>query len=85
LARSLAAELASANIRVNVVSPGVIETGFIGADTAALSAWVSARVPLGRLGAPDEIANAVRYVILDAPGYLTGARIAVDGGAEAVA
>jgi NAD(P)-dependent dehydrogenase (short-subunit alcohol dehydrogenase family) len=37
------------------------------------------------LGTPEEVAEAVRYVILDAPAYLTGARIAVDGGAEALA
>ena len=73
------------SIRVNVVSPGVIDTRFIGGASAALSAWASERVPAGRLGTPEEIANAVRYVILDAPEYLTGARLAVDGGAEAVA
>ena len=85
LARSLAAELAPSGIRVNIVSPGVIETPFLGDHAAALDDWVRASVPLARLGAPDEVANAVRYVILDAPAYLTGARIAVDGGAEALA
>ncbi len=85
LARSLAAELAPSGIRVNIVSPGVIETPFLGDHAAALDDWVQASVPLARLGAPDEVANAVRYVILDAPAYLTGARIAVDGGAEALA
>jgi 3-oxoacyl-[acyl-carrier protein] reductase len=84
-ARSLAPELAPAGIRVNVISPGVIETPFIGGASAALSAWANERVPLGRLGAAEEIADVVRYVILGAPEYLTGARIAVDGGAEAVA
>ncbi len=85
LARSLAAELAPAGIRVNVVSPGVIDTPFLGDDTAALASWVDARVPLARLGSPDEVASVVRYLILDSPRYLTGARIAVDGGAETVA
>ncbi len=85
LARSLAGELAPAGIRVNVVAPGVIETPFLGDDATALASWVDARVPLARLGAPEEVANVVRYLILDAPGYLTGARIAVDGGAETVA
>jgi NAD(P)-dependent dehydrogenase (short-subunit alcohol dehydrogenase family) len=85
LARSLAAELGPSGIRVNVVAPGVIETPFLGEATAELSDWVRARVPVARLGAADEVANAVRYVILDAPAYLTGARIAVDGGAEALA
>jgi NAD(P)-dependent dehydrogenase (short-subunit alcohol dehydrogenase family) len=85
LARSLAAELGPSGIRVNVVAPGVIETPFLGDDTGALDEWVSARVPAGRLGKPEEIASAVRYVTVDAPSYLTGARIVVDGGAEAVA
>jgi NAD(P)-dependent dehydrogenase (short-subunit alcohol dehydrogenase family) len=85
LARSLAAELAPAGIRVNVVAPGVIETPFLGEAREGLAQWVRARVPLARLGTADEVANAVRYVVLDAPAYLTGARIAVDGGAEALA
>jgi NAD(P)-dependent dehydrogenase (short-subunit alcohol dehydrogenase family) len=85
LARSLAAELAPAGIRVNVVAPGVIETPFLGADTSTLAEWVRARVPAGRLGRADEVAALVRYAAIEAPSYLTGARIAVDGGAEAVA
>jgi 3-oxoacyl-[acyl-carrier protein] reductase len=85
LARSLAAELGPSGIRVNVVAPGVIETGFLGDDSAALDDWVRARVPAGRLGSAEEIARVVRYVTVDAPSYLTGARIVVDGGAEAVA
>ena len=85
LARSLAAELAPSGIRVNIVAPGVIETPFLGDGTAALDDWVRARVPAGRLGAAQEIAQVVRYVTVEAPSYLTGARIVVDGGAEAVA
>jgi 3alpha(or 20beta)-hydroxysteroid dehydrogenase len=85
LARSLAAELGPRGIRVNVVSPGVIDTPFLGDDTSALADWVGARVPLGRAGRSDEVAEIVRYVALEAPGYLTGARFAVDGGAEALA
>jgi NAD(P)-dependent dehydrogenase (short-subunit alcohol dehydrogenase family) len=85
LARSLAAELGPTGIRVNVVSPGVIETPFIGDDSAALHEWAKDRVPVGRLGAPEEVASTVRYLVIDAPAYLTGARIPVDGGAEALA
>ncbi len=85
LARSLAAELAPSGIRVNIVAPGVIQTAFLGDDNAALDDWVRARVPAGRLGAAEEIARVVRYVTVEAPSYLTGARIVVDGGAEAVA
>jgi NAD(P)-dependent dehydrogenase (short-subunit alcohol dehydrogenase family) len=83
LARSLAAELAPAGIRVNVVSPGVIDTPFLGEATEALDAWVGANVPQGRSGTADEVAELVRYALLEAPAYLTGARIVVDGGVEA--
>jgi NAD(P)-dependent dehydrogenase (short-subunit alcohol dehydrogenase family) len=84
LARSLAAELAQSGIRVNTVAPGVIATPFLGDGAPALADWVSQRVPVGRTGASEEVANVVRYITLDAPDYLTGARIAVDGGAEAL-
>ena len=63
----------------------MIQTAFLGDDNAALDDWVRARVPAGRLGAAEEIARVVRYVTVEAPSYLTGARIVVDGGAEAVA
>jgi 3-oxoacyl-[acyl-carrier protein] reductase len=85
LARSLAAVLGATGITVNVVSPGVIDTPFLGDATPTLDAWVEDRVPLARVGDPDEVAKLVEYVALHAPPYLTGARIAVDGGAEAVA
>ena len=84
LCRSLAAEVAPRKIRVNVVSPGVIDTAFVGGDRVALQTWVGARVPVRRLGSPKEVAEVVRYLTLEAPDYLTGARIAVDGGAESV-
>jgi 3-oxoacyl-[acyl-carrier protein] reductase len=83
LARSLAAELATAGIRVNVVSPGVIDTPFLGDATGPLDAWVAANVPQRRTGRPDEVAELIRYTVLDAPEYLTGARIVLDGGVEA--
>jgi NAD(P)-dependent dehydrogenase (short-subunit alcohol dehydrogenase family) len=84
LCRSLAAEVAPRKIRVNVVSPGVIDTPFLGSDQAALESWISAHVPMRRMGTPDDVAEVVRYLILEAPEYVTGARIAVDGGAETV-
>ena len=85
LAMSLAAEWAPRGIRVSVVAPGVIATPFLGTDHARLDAWTKARVPSGRTGTPEEVAGVVRYVALEAPDYLVGARIAVDGGMEAVA
>jgi NAD(P)-dependent dehydrogenase (short-subunit alcohol dehydrogenase family) len=84
LARSLAAELGPAGIRVNVVSPGVIDTPFLGNDTRGLEAWLQSRVPVARAGQPDEVARLVEFVVLHAPAYFTGARLAVDGGTEAL-
>jgi len=85
LAISLAAEWAPRGIRVSVVAPGVIATPFLGSDHARLDKWTKERVPSGRAGTPAEVANVVKYVALEAPDYLIGARLVVDGGTEAVA
>jgi NAD(P)-dependent dehydrogenase (short-subunit alcohol dehydrogenase family) len=84
LARSLAAELADRGINVNVVSPGVIDTPFVAGGSSALDRWIGSRVPVARAGEPDEVAAVVEFVVSGAPRYLTGARIAVDGGTEAL-
>jgi NAD(P)-dependent dehydrogenase (short-subunit alcohol dehydrogenase family) len=85
LCRTLAAELAPRGIRVNVVSPGVIDTPFLGDNVVAVQKWIEERVPARRLGTAREVAGLVKYVLIDSPEFLTGARIAVDGGAEVVA
>ena len=80
LARSLAKEFASRNVTVNVVAPGPITTAMTAAlGEDVLGAMVEA-VPLGRMGEPDEIAAAVRYLVSDDAGYVTGVVIPVDGG-----
>jgi NAD(P)-dependent dehydrogenase (short-subunit alcohol dehydrogenase family) len=85
LAMSVGAEWAQRRVRVTVVAPGVIATPFLGSDQSRLDAWVAERVPSGRTGTSEEVASIVRYVALEAPDYLVGARIAVDGGMEATA
>ena len=80
LGRSLAKELASRNITVNVVAPGPVGTDMLNElDEARRSAIIEA-VPLGRLGKPTEVAAAISFLASDAAGYVTGAVIPVDGG-----
>ena len=80
LARSMARELAPRNITVNVVTPGPIETDMLAALDDDRREAMTTVVPLGRLGAPDEVAAAVRFLTSDAAGYITGAVLPVDGG-----
>ncbi|WP_419926244.1 3-oxoacyl-[acyl-carrier-protein] reductase [Candidatus Poriferisocius sp.] len=80
LGRSLAKELASRNITVNVVAPGPVGTDMLNElDEDRRSAIIEA-VPLGRLGDPAEVAAAISFLASDAAGYVTGAVIPVDGG-----
>ena len=83
LTRSLAQELAPA-VRVNAVAPGAnIWPEDPAAFDEAAKAAVLSHIPLGRVGAPCDIAQAVRYLLLDAP-YVTAHILAVDGGRSAV-
>jgi NAD(P)-dependent dehydrogenase (short-subunit alcohol dehydrogenase family) len=78
-----ARELAARGIRVNAVAPGTIDTDLtrsIAPDQAALDDLVARRIPLGRLGAPDDIASAVAWLASDASSYVTGHTLVVDGG-----
>lgn len=80
---TLARELAGAGIRVNAVAPGTIDTELtrsIARDRAALDELVARRIPLGRLGEPDDIASAVAWLASDAASYVTGHTLVVDGG-----
>jgi 3-oxoacyl-[acyl-carrier protein] reductase len=80
LARSLAKEFASRSVTVNVVAPGPIETDMIAALTDEQRDAMLAMVPLGRLGAPEEIAATIEFLSSDAAGYITGTVLPVDGG-----
>jgi NAD(P)-dependent dehydrogenase (short-subunit alcohol dehydrogenase family) len=80
LARSLARELASRAITVNVVAPGPVATDMTAALADARQADLTAAVPLGRFASPEEIASVVSFLASDAAGYITGAIIPVDGG-----
>ena len=82
--RSMAAELAPDNIRVNVINPVAGETGllaeFMGGDTPELRAKFVATIPLGRLSRPSDIATAAVFFASDEAGFITGACLEVDGG-----
>ncbi len=80
LARSLARELGSRGITVNVVAPGFVDTDMTRALTDDRRAQVLAGVPLGRLGDASEVAGVVRWLAGPDAGYITGAVIPVDGG-----
>jgi 3-oxoacyl-[acyl-carrier protein] reductase len=78
--KALAREVASRNITVNVVAPGLIDTDMTRAITDAAQQDWAASIPLGRLGTPDDIAAAVCFLASDAASYITGHVLAVNGG-----
>ena len=80
LARSLARELGSRNITVNVVAPGPVDTDMTAVLGDDLKARLTEQVPLGRFATPDEIAGVVTFLASADAGYITGAVVPVDGG-----
>lgn len=80
LTKALARELASRNITVNAVAPGFIATDMTAVLSDELKAKLLTNVPLGRLGAPEDIAAAVAFLASDAASYITGLTLDVNGG-----
>jgi 3alpha(or 20beta)-hydroxysteroid dehydrogenase len=85
MTKAAAIELARASIRVNSVHPGGIDTAMVRAfipDDDSMK-WMGKQVPMYRPGLPEEVAEAVAFLASDAASYITGAELAVDGGATA--
>jgi 3-oxoacyl-[acyl-carrier protein] reductase len=80
LTKSLARELAGRNITVNAVAPGFITTDMTAELSEELQAQVKTRIPLGRLGEPEDIAHAVAFLAGPEASYVTGQILTVDGG-----
>jgi NAD(P)-dependent dehydrogenase (short-subunit alcohol dehydrogenase family) len=82
--RALAAEVAGYGIRVNCVSPGPVDTRIhekmLGGEATAYKEVIRKRVPLQRLGRPEDVASAVAYLASDESSWITGANLVVDGG-----
>jgi len=80
MTRALARELGSRNVTVNCVAPGFIATDMTEVLPEAQKAALLAQIPLGRLGAPEEIAGAVAFLASPAAAYVTGTELHVNGG-----
>jgi len=82
LTKTIAIELAVHNIRVNCVSPGFIQTDLVqdaGVDETFMQAYLN-KIPLGRYGKPEEVANVVAFLASDEASFITGESVIIDGG-----
>ncbi len=78
--KSLAKEVAPYNIRVNAVAPGFIETDMIKSLKEEYKDQILKQTPLSRLGKPEEVAKAVKFLAGEEAGYITGQTLVIDGG-----
>ena len=78
--KSLAQEVGSRNITINCIAPGFIDTDMTKALPEAQRAKLMEKIPLGRLGSPEDIAHAVVFLASARAGYITGATLHVNGG-----
>ena len=79
-ARTWTRELSARGIRINVVAPGPVDTEMMAAASDEVRNGLAGAIPLGRLGKPEEVANAALFLASDESSYIAGAEICVDGG-----
>lgn len=79
MTKSLARELAKDNIRVNAVAPGVTDTDMVAALPEQTRQYITSTIPLGRIGTPQDIANAFLFLASPLASYVTGEILSVDG------
>lgn len=82
LTRALAKELAPLGIRVNAASPGLVDTPFHASDARDAYPELIRRIPLGRIGTPDDLAGPILFLASDLAGYLTGEVVEASGGSR---
>jgi 3-oxoacyl-[acyl-carrier protein] reductase len=80
--KSIAKELATRNITVNAIAPGYIKTDMTDRLSEKQKENILSRVPLGRLGLPEEVADMVSFLVSDKANYITGQVFRIDGGME---